>query len=251
MDDTPTLVAWTGMWALIGLAAGSFLNVVIWRLPRRLSLVSPPSRCPGCGSAIRVRDNVPVLAWVLLRGRCRDCGTSISARYPLVELGTGVLFAAAAVRFENRWALPAFLLLFATLLAIALIDLEHYIVPNRIVFPVAVASLVLLGAAAVLDGDGGAWVRAFLGGAAAFGGLLVVHLASPRGMGMGDVKLAFLLGVDLGWLSWGHVALVGGALVVFGGRTRKQQITFAPFLAAGTVLAVLWGVPILDWYGAR
>src|SRR5437667_8300435 len=135
---------------VLGLAMGSFLNVVIHRVPRKESVVRPRSHCPRCGSRLADRDNVPVLSWVLLRGRCRDCGEPISVRYPLVELATAGLFVAAALRFGLDWALPAYLVLFAALLAISVIDLEHYIIPNRIVYPtlpVSVPRLVLAAAA--------------------------------------------------------------------------------------------------------
>src|SRR5207302_4724497 len=118
---------------VFGLLVGSFLNVVVHRVPRKESVVRPRSHCPSCGTQLADRDNIPVVSWVLLRGRCRTCGHAISARYPLVEVATGALFVAAGLRFGADWALPAFLLLFASLLAVSLIDLEHYIIPNRIV----------------------------------------------------------------------------------------------------------------------
>lgn len=259
-DDAGLLAAWAGLWTVVGLAVGSFLNVVVWRVPRRQSVRVPASYCPSCGTGIRARDNVPVVAWVRLRGRCRDCGARISLRYPLVELGSAALFAAAAVRFGVSWDLAAYALLFAALLAVTAIDLEHYIVPNRIVFPVAAASVVVLAAVAALDGKWGAFGRAAFGGAAAFSGMLVVHLIHPAGLGFGDVKLAFVLGLYLGWLGWDHVALglflgflygalVGAGLVLARIRTRRQHVPFAPFLAAGTVTAVLVGAPLLRWYG--
>lgn len=244
---------------VLGLVVGSFLNVVVWRIPRKESVVRPASRCPACGTRLRARDNVPVVSWLLLRGRCRTCGTPISVRYPLIELATGALFGGLAWRFQLDWALPAFLLLAAVLLAVAVIDLEHYIVPNRILVVAVPGAATLLLVAAVADGEGSALGRALLGAVVAFVGLLVVHVISPRGMGMGDVKLAFLLGLCLGWLSWGHVglglflgfldgAVVGVVLLVTGLRSRRQPVPFAPFLAAGTVTAVLWGRPLLDWY---
>lgn len=244
---------------VLGLLIGSFLNVVIHRVPRRESVISPPSHCPTCQTPIANRDNVPVLGWVLLGGRCRACGEPISARYPLVELATSGLFMAAAVRFGTDWALPAFLFFFAVLLAVTLIDLEHYIVPNRIVLWALGAGAPLLAAAAALGGEWDDLGRALLGAVAAGGALLVVHLVQPRGMGAGDVKLALVLGLFLGWLSWGHIALglflgfllgavIGLLLIVVGGRSRKDAVPFAPFLAAGAVLTVLAGNPLLDWY---
>jgi leader peptidase (prepilin peptidase)/N-methyltransferase len=238
---------------------GSFLNVVIWRVPRRESVVTPPSHCPGCDVAIPPRDNVPVLSWLLLRGRCRSCGAPIPVRYPMVEIGCAVLWGVIAYRFHDSWALPAYLVLAAALLALSVIDLEHYLLPNRIVFPVAGAGVVLLGVAAALSGQGDDFLRALLGGLAAFGALGLLHLVSPRGMGMGDVKLAFVLGLYLGWLGWGEVflglflgfflgAVIGIVLIAAKLRTRKDHVPFGPFLAAGTLIAVIWGPSILGWY---
>jgi leader peptidase (prepilin peptidase)/N-methyltransferase len=245
--------------ALFGLLVGSFLNVVIVRVPEKQSVVRPRSRCPGCGTQLAERDNVPVVSWLLLRGQCRTCGMRIPIRYPLVEAATAVLFAAAALRLGFDWALPGYLWFFAALLAVSAIDLERFLVPNRIVYPSLVASVVLLGGAAVLGSDLGDLGRGVLGAAAASGSLLVLALISPRGMGMGDVKLALLLGLYLGWLGWGHVALglflgfllgslVGIGLLVARVRGRKDPLPFAPFLAAGAVLAVLFGSSLLDWY---
>jgi len=250
------LIAWFG---LLGLAVGSFLNVVIWRVPRKLSVVRPPSHCPQCETPIRPVDNVPVLSWLLLRGKCRQCGNPIAVRYPLVEAGCGVLFAAVAARFGSSWALPAYLVLTAALLAISIIDLEHFIVPDRITAPLTVSALALLGLAAAADGNGWRYGRTLLGGVAFFAFLLVLNLLYPRGMGMGDVKLAFSLGLYLGWLGWGEVflggflafllgAVVGIGLIATGIKSRKDVVPFGPFLALGTMLTVLWGEPILRWY---
>ena len=245
--------------ALFGLLVGSFLNVVIHRVPLRQSVVSPRSACPGCGTTLAERDNIPILSWVLLRGRCRTCAMRISPRYPLVELATAVLFGAAALRLGADWALPAFCLFFAALLAIALIDLEHFIVPNRIVLPMLAASLPLLAIAALLEKDWRPLVTGVIGALIASNGLLLINLINPRGMGMGDVKLALLLGLFLGWLGLGHVALglflgflfgaVGGILLIaLGIKTRKDPVPFAPFLAAGAMVAVLVGNALLDRY---
>jgi leader peptidase (prepilin peptidase)/N-methyltransferase len=209
--------------------------------------------------AIPPRDNVPVLSWLLLRGRCRSCGAPIPVRYPMVEIGCAVLWGVIAYRFHDSWALPAYLVLAAALLALSVIDLEHYLLPNRIVFPVAGAGVVLLGVAAALSGQGDDFLRALLGGFAAFGALGLLHLVSPRGMGMGDVKLAFVLGLYLGWLGWGEVflglflgfflgAVIGIVLIAAKLRTRKDHVPFGPFLAAGTLIAVIWGPSILGWY---
>ena len=245
--------------ALFGLLMGSFLNVVIHRVPQRLSVVSPRSACPGCGTTLAERDNVPVLSWLVLKGKCRTCAMRISPRYPLVELATAALFATAAIRLGADWALPAFCLFFGALLAIALIDLEHFIVPNRIVFPMLAVSVPLLALAALLQDDWGSLATGVIGALIASNGLLLINLINPRGMGMGDVKLALLLGLFLGWLGLGHVALglflgflfgaVGGILLIaLGIKTRKDPVPFAPFLAAGAMVAVLVGNALLDRY---
>jgi leader peptidase (prepilin peptidase)/N-methyltransferase len=162
-------------------------------------------------------------------------------------------------RFHDSWSLPAFLVLTTALIALSWIDLEHSILPNRIVFPLSVVMPVLLVVAAIGDRDAGALVRAGLGGIAAFAALFVLHLISPRSMGFGDVKLAFVLGLGLGWLGWGELvlglflaflygALIGVALILLRRRGRKDHVPFGPFLALGTMTAILWGEAILDWY---
>lgn len=250
------------MCGLLGLAVGSFLNVVIWRVPRDESVVHPRSHCPACGAPISAADNIPVLSWALLRGRCRSCGARIGVRYPLVELGCAALFAATGARFGAAWELPAYLVFAAALLALSIIDLEHYRLPNRIVYPLSIVLPLLLVPPAIADGTWKPLVRALVGGLLAFGGLFVIHLVSPRGMGFGDVKLSFSLGVALAWLGWGHLAfglllgflygaVIGIALVVLRLRTRRDAVPFGPFLAAGAMTMVLWGRPILDWYRAR
>lgn len=256
MSETGFLVVCCGV---LGLMIGSFLNVVVWRLPRRESLSRPGSHCPSCDTPIRPVDNVPVVSWVVLSGRCRTCRHRISVRYPLVELACAGLWVAMALRFGTSWALPAYLVLVSALLALSLIDLDTFLLPNRIVYPLSVAMVGLFGLAAVLGDSTGTYVRALLGGLAAFAFFLAIHLIAPRGMGFGDVKLSFSLGVALGWLSWGSVflglflgfllgAVVGLALIATGLRTRRDHVPFGPFLAAGTVLAILVGQPLLDLY---
>jgi leader peptidase (prepilin peptidase)/N-methyltransferase len=247
------------VFALFGLAFGSFLNVVIYRLPRKLSVVSPPSACPQCDAPIRPWDNVPVVSYLILRGRCRNCGEPISVEYPLVEAGTAALFAAAAVRFPNGVAVLVAPFL-GVMLAAAMIDLRHRIIPNRLVYP----SLVLFALAIVVAWAAGVDVnpvRALLGLLAYGGALFIVALISPAGMGMGDVKLAALIGMMLGSLGWKYVVvgavsgmLLGGAGAVVAlllGRSRKDTIPFGPFLAAGAVVAALLAGPIATWYGGR
>jgi leader peptidase (prepilin peptidase)/N-methyltransferase len=244
---------------ILGLLVGSFLNVVIARVPARESVVRPRSRCPACGTQLAARDNVPLVSWLVLRGRCRTCSAPISPRYPLVEALTAVLFGVVAAYLGADWALPAFLVFTACLVAVSFIDAGHFLVPNRVLVATLALAGPLLVLAAAAGGDWGDLERAVAGGAIAFGGLLLLNLLNPRYMGMGDVKLAFVLGLFLGWLGLGRVALglflgfllgaVGGvALIAAGLRTRKDHIPFAPFLAAGALVAVVVGGPILDWY---
>jgi leader peptidase (prepilin peptidase)/N-methyltransferase len=252
--------AFVAVWCgVLGLVVGSFLNVVVWRVPRRESVVSPPSHCPQCDTPLGWRDNVPVLSWVARRGRCRHCAVPIPVRYPVVELATAALWVALGLRFVGSWALPAYLVLGAALLAISAIDLEHYVIPNRIVYPVGFASVPLLALGAAGDGTWGALARAGLGAVVAFTGFFVLHLISPRSMGFGDVRLSFLLGGYLGFLGWGHLAgglfagfcygaVIGVVLIALRRRGRRQQIPFGPFLAAGALTFVLAGEPLLDAY---
>jgi len=245
--------------ALFGLCVGSFLNVVIHRVPKRESVVRPRSHCPACDAQIADRDNVPVVSWLLLRGRCRSCGAPIPARYPLVELGTAVLFAAAAVRFGATWQLPAFCIFFASLLAVSVIDLDLFIIPNRVIYPTLFITAPLLAIAAAVEGHWGQLRNAAIGGVAGFGLLLVIHVAMPRGMGFGDVRLAGVIGMMLGWLGLRYLflglflafllaAVIGVALIAARLRTRKDAVPFGPFLAGGAVLAALWGQAILRVY---
>lgn len=245
--------------ALVGLMIGSFLNVVVWRVPRGESVVSPPSACPGCGNPVRPRDNLPVLGWVLLRGRCRDCAAPISARYPLVEAGTGVLFAVLAVRFGADAVLPAYLYLAAVGVALALIDLDVRRLPDVIVLPSYVVTAALLGLASLLGSDSGELLRAGLGAAAMYAVYFALAFAYPAGMGFGDVKLAGVLGAYTAWLGWGAWAvglfsgfLLGGlwgiGLVLAGRGGRKSKVPFGPFMLLGVLLAVLGGQGLADGY---
>lgn len=252
----PALIALS---AVLGLVVGSFLNVVVWRVPRGESVVSPPSHCPGCDRQIRHRDNVPVLSWLLLRGRCRDCREPISARYPLVELVTAALFALLTWQIGLEWELPAFLYLAAISVALALIDIDVHRLPNAIVLPSygVVAALLLLPA--VVEGEWGDLLRAGLGGLVMFGAYFLLVFIYPAGMGFGDVKLAGVLGTYLGWLGWGVLAVGGflgfllggvlGAVLMLAGRAgRKSAIPFGPFMLAGALVAVLAGDDISAWY---
>ena len=245
--------------AVVGLLVGSFLTVVIDRVPAHAPLWQPRARCPHCKHEITGADRLPVVSWLVRGRRCRHCEGRISMRYPLVEMGTAALFAAAALRFGADWALPAYLLFFAVLLAVSVIDLDHFLIPNRIVYPCLFASVPLLAGASLARGDADPIVRAVVGAVLAWTGLLVIHLVNPRGMGFGDVRLAAVIGLFLGWLSYTHVllgiflgfaaaAIIGIGLLVAGRKGRKDPVPFGPFLALGAVLAVLVGNPILDWW---
>ena len=245
--------------ALVGLAIGSFLNVVIWRVPRGESVVSPPSHCPTCDAEIRTRDNIPVVSWLILRGRCRDCGAPISARYPGVEALTGGLFLAMALTFGLTWQLPAYLYLTAVGVALAFIDLDTKRLPNVLTLPSYPIMAALLLIPAVADGLWGDYVRAMLGALALFAFYLLLALVYPAGMGMGDVKLAGVLGMALAWLGWGEWfvgsflafllgAVVGLGLMLFRGAGRRSAIPFGPFMLGGAFLGILLGSAIADWY---
>ena len=231
------------------LAIGSFLNVVAARVPLRRSVVSPPSACMDCGTEIAWYDNIPVVSWLLLRGRCRSCGAGISWRYPAVELATALLVAGCWWKFGVSWDAAIASFFCAVLVVLSAIDLDRRIVPNRIVLPAAV--IVLVAQTAVHPSV--EWAAAGLG-ASLF--LFLAALAYPRGMGMGDVKLALLLGFMVGRtvpvaLFAGMLAALVPSAVLFarhGPAARKMGIPFAPFLALGGVLALFWGHSVLHWY---
>ena len=237
--------------AAFGAVIGSFLNVVIWRLPRRESIVSPGSRCPSCEHPIPFYDNVPVASWLVLRGRCRRCGAPISPRYPLVELLTAAAFGATvAVRgFDEGLVLE--LPFVAFLIALAGIDYDHKLLPNRIVYPMAVYGLV-----ATLLVDSGDLVENLIAGAGAFFFLFLVVLAYPRGMGMGDVKLAGAMGLYLGLstvpamlVAFLTGSIVGLAIIAReGAQARKKAVPFGVFLALGGVVGLLAGPELIDLY---
>jgi len=245
--------------AVLGLVVGSFLNVVAWRVPRRESVVSPGSHCPACNAPVRPRDNVPILSWVLLRGRCRDCGSPISLRYPGVELLTASVLALLAWRIGLQAELPAFLYLGAVGVALALIDLDVKRLPNSLTIPSYAVGAGLLGLAAVADGDATAYARALLGMLVLFAFYFLLAFIYPAGMGFGDVKLAGVLGMYLGWLGWGVLVVggflgfllggcVGAALMLARRAGRKSAIPFGPFMLAGALLAILWGHDLAEAY---
>jgi leader peptidase (prepilin peptidase) / N-methyltransferase len=235
-----------------GLVVGSFVTVVAHRVPRGESIVGPRSRCPGCGAQIAAYDNVPVISWALLRGRARCCGSAISPRYPLTELGLGIAYAATVLVLWDDPAEVALGLVFVTtLMAVTLTDLDRRVIPNRILLVAAVAGVAIVAATDL----GGLPERAIA--AAAAGGLLfLTALAYPRGMGLGDVKLAATMGLFLGRNVAPAilVALVAGSAVGVaiiardGAEARKRAIPFGPFLALGGLVGLLAGDQIVDWY---
>jgi leader peptidase (prepilin peptidase)/N-methyltransferase len=231
----------------------------VWRVPRGESVVRPPSHCPRCDTPIAPRDNVPVVSWLLLRGKCRHCGEPISARYPFVELLTGAVFAGLAARLGADWALPAYLYFGAVCVALALIDLDHKRLPNALTLPSYGVGLVLLGGAALLTHEPHLVVRAVVGMAVLYAIYFLLVLAYPAGMGFGDVKLAGVLGLYLaylGWSTWFVGWLLGFMLGgVFGvlaialrKASRKTQVPYGPFMILGALLAVWWGPAIADAY---
>jgi leader peptidase (prepilin peptidase)/N-methyltransferase len=230
---TATLVA---VFSVVGLAVGWSLDPVITRVPRRQPVTVP------------VED-----------GDDHEVALESTARRATVAIVCGALFGALAARFDDSWALPAYLVLAVALVALSAIDLEHYLLPNRIVYPLALAMVVLLAVASVGDDDLDAFVRGLTAGLIAFAVFFVLHMISPRSMGFGDVKLAFVLGLSLGWLGWGEVllglflgfvygAVIGLALIATRVRKRNEALPFGPFLAAGSLTAILVGDAVITWY---
>ena len=244
---------------ILGLLIGSLLTVVIWRVPRGESVVSPPPHCPSCETQLRPVDSIPVVSWLRLRGTCRSCGATISPRYPMVELLTGIVFALMAATIGMEWALPAFLYLAGVGLALSVIDLDTGRLPNALTLPSYPVLLGLLAIPAIVDSQWSELLRAVLGGVAMFLFYFVLALIHPRGMGMGDVKFAGVLGIALGWLGWDLVvvggflgfllgAVAGLGLVVFRRAGRRATIPFGPSMYAGAILAIMVGPAIADWY---
>lgn len=257
----------------LGLLIGSFLNVVVHRVPAGMSISSPPSACPGCQAPIKAYDNVPVLSWLALRGRCRSCRTAISARYPIVELATGLFFVVVAARIWPLSDVPteaaplvaallelvAFLWLAGASVALAIIDVEHHRLPDAIVLPSYAVGLVLLGASSALSGDWDALLRGVVGMVALFVFYLALALVKPGAMGLGDVKLAGVLGLWLGWTGWGELVVGAFAAFLLGGlfsivllATRRAQrtggIPFGPWMLAGAWVGVLVGGTVAASY---
>lgn len=237
---------------VLGTIVGSFLNVVAYRLPRHESLIAPASRCPGCGTPVKPYDNVPVLSWLLLRGHCRSCGEPISPRYPIVEALTGALCLGAVLAHHSAVTIALSLCLILLIVPAALIDLEHRIIPNKIT---GLGAVLALAFGLALD-PGGEPTRLIAAGAAG-GFLLAAALAYPGGMGMGDVKLAGMMGLFLGsavapaiLIALFAGTLVGAVIIARKGARegRKTAVPFGPFLALGALVGVFAGQPIVDVY---
>ena len=260
--DTGLLVVGGIVLAALGLAVGSFLNVVVYRVPEGRSIVRPPSACPGCGTPISPRDNIPVLSWLLLKGRCRTCGTRISVRYPLVELLNAAVWLALAwwaSAADELPLLPWLLVLSSACVALTFIDLEHHRLPDAIVLKLYPAAVVGLAIAGLLSGewplvDAGIGILVWL---VVIGGVWFV--SGGRGMGFGDVKLAPVLGATLGWVgvsaavvglfsAFALGALVGIVLMVARRAGRKSAIPFGPFLVVGSAIGLVCGQPVWDAY---
>ncbi len=255
MSETFLIVAC----GVFGLIIGSFLNVVIWRLPRRENLSHPGSHCPKCEHPIRAYDNIPMLSWLILRGKCRDCGNAISVRYPLVEAFTGLMFAVSGALVGYSIMLLPMLWFVAVGIALSMIDIDVKRLPNSLVLTswAVVAGGLLLTAA--MEGEWSNLAYAGLGAVCMGAVYLLLALVYPAGMGMGDVKLAVLLGMVLGWFGMAEVvvgfflgfllgAVYGLALIAVKRAGRKSAVPFGPFMIAGAWVALLWGAAIADWY---
>lgn len=270
------LVATVVVATVFGLLIGSFLNVVIHRVPAGRSIVSPPSACPACGARIRANDNIPVVSWLLLRGRCRHCGARIAWRYPLVELVTGAAFGLVALGFASDGLLGAparladglpqtlvllgYLVFVAAGIALTVIDLELRRLPTPIILVALIAMVLLFAAAAALRGDLPGILTAVLGALASSAMLFVIVLIRPDGMGLGDVRLALVTGLATGWIGWPAVivgmlaafllgALVGIGVMLARRGDRRTAIPFGPWLLAGAWVGVFAGPQAWQWYG--
>ena len=258
---------------VLGLSIGSFLNVVVWRVPNGLSVVRPASACPGCGGEIRARDNVPVLSWIALRGRCRDCQAPISARYPIVEALTAAAFVAVALlavpaivtagtipaTIAAALTLVALLYLAAISIALSAIDLDVKRLPNSIVLPSYLVAAALLVLAAILGGRPEALLSLAVGAAGSFLFFALLALVRPGGMGWGDVKLAGMLGMYLGFFGWAQLAVGVAAAFLLGGiagivllltrrTTRRGALPFGPWMFAGAWIGIIAGAPLAAGY---
>jgi leader peptidase (prepilin peptidase) / N-methyltransferase len=244
---------------LFGLLIGSFANVVIYRVPAGRSIVKPPSGCMTCGARLRSFDNIPVISWVLLRGRCRACKAPISSRYPAVEALVGLIFAGIGWRFGLSWTGVGEALLAAGLVTLAFIDFDHMLLPKRVVYATLTAVAVAFVAGSV---TGSQWHRLMVAAISAlvpWALFFAINFIAPRALGFGDVRLALLIGFGLGWLGAAYAflafivasvvgSLVGVALIAMGKAGRRTQVPFGTFLAVGAVVAALAGAPVVNWY---
>jgi leader peptidase (prepilin peptidase) / N-methyltransferase len=249
-------IIWMG---LSGLLIGSFANVVIYRVPAGRSIVKPASACPKCGERVRTVDNVPVLSWLFLRGKCRACKAPISARYPAVEALVGLIFAGIGWRFGLSWTGLGEAALSGGLVVLAFIDLEHLLLPRRVVYITLTAVAVAFVAGAV---TGSQWHRLAVAAISAFvpwALFFAINYISPKALGFGDVRLALLIGFGLGWLGAAYAflgfilasvlgSLVGLTMIALGKAGRRTQVPFGTFLATGAVVAALAGAPVVNWY---
>jgi leader peptidase (prepilin peptidase)/N-methyltransferase len=244
---------------LLGLAVGGFLTTLVARVPGGEPLRRPGPSCRTCDAPIAMRDRVPVLSWLLLRGRCRNCGAAIPARYPLIEAATGLLFLLSYLWLGASWELPAALYLAALAITATAIDLEHHRLPDVLVLPSYPVMLALLVLATAGPGGLHDLGRAVLGGVAMFAGYLLLGLINPSGLGGGDIKLAGILGMVLGWVGWWTVAVgafagfligavIGLLLLVLGRAGRKSHVPFGPAMFAGTYVGLLFGQDFGQWY---
>jgi leader peptidase (prepilin peptidase) / N-methyltransferase len=243
---------------LFGLVIGSFDNVAIYRIPEGKSLWAPRSFCPGCGTTIAWYDNIPLLSYLILRGRCRHCGMHISPRYPLVELLSGLLFFAVFARVGFQWEaeLLPYLFMVTVLIIVAAIDLERQIIPNKVMYLAIPVALAAMGMVALVRGDYHIITDSLIGAAVIAVPWALFAIIFPKGFGMGDAKLAAFTGAILGWqnelvgffIGIALGAVVGVVLIGAGKKGRKSRIPFGPFLAAGALVALFWGTAIWDAY---
>ena len=253
---------------VLGLMFGSFASAAAYRIPRNESFVTGRSKCPNCGSTITAIENIPVFSYMFLRGRCRHCGAKISIRYPLIELGTGLLFGLAAWKFGAEAETAIYCAFFWVLVVLTIIDIEHHLLPTRVIYPALLVGAVALMVTTLVRDDTDRILDMVIG-AAVFGGIFfVIFYAAPKGgFGFGDVRLALLLGTFVGYLGAPGLVLVAmfmsfltGALIGItlkwredrgreeGAPLRKAKIPFGPYMALGSVIAIFWGQRILDGY---
>lgn len=236
---------------LFGSVIGSFLNVCIYRIPKKESIIFPPSHCPSCGKKIRAYDNIPIISYILLKGRCRECGGKILFQYPLVEFLNAAGYVIMIWKFGVGINALIYALLYSALIVVTFIDLEHQIIPDRITLPGILIGFIL-GASVLPVGWFNSLIGLLLGGSLFY----LVAVASRGGMGGGDIKLTAMIGAFLGWkytlltIFLGALAgaIVGLSLMIFKGKGRKHPVPFGPFLALGAVASLLWGNDIIKWY---